>query len=289
MLPVSKKSLRKVSGTGMAGRIALRDRFLGCRDEDKRVKKLLMTTLLALVALMGIDARAGLVEVVEAVKPSLLAIGSYNALKNPRFSFHGTGFVAAEGNLVVTNAHVLPSGAAIDLDSKLMVLLPRAKEAPEFRAATVVSTDPLHDLAVLRIEGSALPVLKLGDSNAVRDGQSVALMGFPVAGALGFMPVTHRGIVASVTSVALPAPTSKQLDERAVRRLREGPFAMFQLDATAYPGNSGGPLLDPETGAVLGVISGGVLKATKESALSLPSGITYAIPVRYVSELLKER
>lgn len=253
------------------------------------MKKLLMTVVWALLAWFAGPSQAGLVEVVEAVKPSVLAIGSYNALKNPRFNFHGTGFVAAEGNLVITNAHVLPSGAAVDLDSRLMVLLPRGKETPELRAATVVSTDPLHDLALLRIEGSSLPALKLGDSNAVKDGQPVALIGFPVAGALGFMPVTHRGIVASVTSVALPAPTSRQLDERAIRRLREGPFAMFQLDATAYPGNSGGPLFDPETGAVLGVISGGVLKAAKEQALSLPSGITYAIPVRYVADLLNER
>jgi S1-C subfamily serine protease len=253
------------------------------------VKKPLLVAVLTILALWASGVRAGLVEVVEAVKPSVLAVGSYNALKNPRFNFHGTGFVAAEGNLVITNAHVIPSGAAVDLDSRLMVLLPRPKEAPEFRAATVVTTDPLHDLALLRIEGSALPVLKLGDSNAVRDGQAVALIGFPVAGVLGFAPVTHRGIVASVTSVALPAPTSRQLDERAIRRLREGPFAMFQLDATAYPGNSGGPLFDPESGVVLGVISGGVLKATKESALSMPSGITYAIPARYVGELLKER
>lgn len=254
------------------------------------MKKPLLFAVSAMLVLWAAAARAGLVEVVDAVKPSVLAVGSYNALKNPRFTFHGTGFVAAEGNLLITNAHVLPSGAAVDLDSRLMVLVPRPREAPpELRPATVVSTDPLHDLALLRIDGSALPVLKLGDSNAVRDGQAIALIGFPVAGALGFSHVTHRGIVASVTSVALPAPTSRQLDERAIRRLREGPFAMFQLDATAYPGNSGGPLFDPETGTVLGVISSGVLKATKESALSLPSGITYAIPARYVSDLLKER
>lgn len=259
------------------------------RDKDAKVKKLVLSVMVGALALHGTYARAGLIEVVETAKPSVLAIGSYNALKNPRFNFHGTGFIAVEGNLVVTNAHVLPSGAVLDLDSRLMVLVPRGRENPELRPAAVVSTDPLHDLALLRIEGAPLPMLKLGDSNNVKDGQAVALIGFPVAGALGFMPVTHRGIVASVTSVALPAPTSRQLDERAVRRLREGPFAMFQLDATAYPGNSGGPLLDPETGAVLGVVSGGVLKATKESALSLPSGITYAIPVRYVSDLLRDR
>jgi S1-C subfamily serine protease len=61
---------------------------------------------------------------------------------------------------------------------------------------------------------------------------------------------------------------------------------VFQLDATAYPGNSGGPLFDPRSGAVFGVISMVLVKGTRESALSQPSGITYAIPSRYVSEML---
>lgn len=251
-------------------------------------KSLLVAWLLVLSALAAV-AHAGLVEVIESVKPSLVAVGSYNALKSPRFSFHGTGFVVASGTLVVTNAHVLPSGNAVDTDSRLMVLLPRAKDAHELRAATVLDTDPLHDLVVLKIEGSPLPALKVADSASVRDGRAVALMGFPIGGALGFMPVTHRGIVASVTSVALPAPTSQQLDPRAIKRLREGPFALFQLDATAYPGNSGGPLLDVDTGEVLGVVNMVLLKGTKESALSQPTGITYAIPSRYVIDLIKDR
>lgn len=252
-------------------------------------KSLLGAGLLLVLVTLGSMARAGLIEVIEAAKPSVLAIGSYNPVKNPRFTFHGSGFVVAGGDLVVTNAHVLPSGAALDVDARLMVLLPRAKSAPELRAASVLSTDPLHDLVLLKIEGSALPALKLADSTAVREGQAVVLMGFPIGGALGFKPVTHRGIVASITAVALPAPTSQQLDPRAVRRLREGSFELFQLDATAYPGNSGGPLLDSETGAVIGVVNMVLLKSTKESALSQPTGISYAIPSRHVAELIKDR
>ena len=61
---------------------------------------------------------------------------------------------------------------------------------------------------------------------------------------------------------------------------------MFQLDATAYPGNSGGPLFDPRSGAVLGVINMVLTKSTRESAMSQPSGISYAIPSRYVLELM---
>lgn len=235
------------------------------------------------------ELQAGMPEVVEAAKPSIVAIGSFNPLKTPRFTFHGSGFIAAEGNLLITNAHVLPSGAAVDLDGRLTALLPRGKAAPELRAASVVATDPLHDLALLKVEGAALPPMKLADSATVREGQEVLLIGFPIAAALGLVPVTHRGIVAALTSIALPAPTSRQLDERAIRQLREGPFELFQLDATAYPGNSGGPLLDAHSGAVVGVVNMTLLKGTKESALSSPTGISYAIPSRYVSDLLKGR
>ena len=76
------------------------------------------------------------------------------------------------------------------------------------------------------------------------------------------------------------------MSERAIRSMRSGPQQVFQLDATAYPGNSGGPLFDPRSGAVFGVISMVLVKGTRESALSQPSGITYAIPSRYVSEML---
>ena len=72
-----------------------------------------------------------------------------------------------------------------------------------------------------------------------------------------------------------------------MRGLRNGTFEIFQLDATAYPGNSGGPLFDPNTGEVLGVMNMVLIKGTRESALSQPSGIAYAIPARFVRELLE--
>ncbi|MDD3381539.1 MAG: serine protease, partial [Rugosibacter sp.] len=56
--------------------------------------------------------------------------------------------------------------------------------------------------------------------------------------------------------------------------------------ATAYPGNSGGPLFDPDTGEVIGILNMVFVKSTKESALEKPSGISYAIPARYLDELL---
>ena len=73
---------------------------------------------------------------------------------------------------------------------------------------------------------------------------------------------------------------------KAVMRLRKS-FDVFQLDATAYPGNSGSPLYDPDSGQVVGVLNMVFVKLTKEKILSDPSGIAYAIPVNHVKDLLK--
>ena len=63
---------------------------------------------------------------------------------------------------------------------------------------------------------------------------------------------------------------------------------MFQLDAVAYPGNSGSPLYETDTCKVVGVINSVYVKESKETLLSSPSGIAYAIPVKYVKQLLKK-
>ena len=117
----------------------------------------------------------------------------------------------------------------------------------------------------------------------------MAIIGYPIGGALGFTPVTHRGIVSAITAIVLPAPSAQSLNAAGGNRLRQGSFDIYQLDATAYPGNSGGPVFDVESGKVIAVINMVLVKGSKESAISYPSGISYAIPVRFVSELLKGR
>jgi S1-C subfamily serine protease len=58
------------------------------------------------------------------------------------------------------------------------------------------------------------------------------------------------------------------------------------LDSTGYPGNSGGPLFLPETGEVIGVLNSGFIKTTKENK-QVSTGISYAIPINYVKELME--
>jgi len=80
-------------------------------------------------------------------------------------------------------------------------------------------------------------------------------------------------------------PHSEHIREQ-IRRLRNR-FDVFQLDATAYPGNSGSPLFELSTGRVIGVVNGVIVKESREAMISDPSGISYAIPSHYVRDLLR--
>lgn len=244
---------------------------------------------LGLLLLAALPSRAGLVEVIEATKPSVLAVGTINPLNSPRFRFRGTGFVVADGNHAITNAHVLPLPADSDFTDRFSVVPPGAKVDQDARLATVVTTDLVYDLALLKFEGAPLPALKLSAEGPVPDGRSIALIGYPIGVVLGFTPISHRGIIAAKVPLAQPLPAARQLDEKTVARMRQGSFNVYQLDATAYPGNSGSPLLDAETGQVLGIVNSGFVKASRESALSQPTGITYAIPARHAAELAARR
>lgn len=252
-----------------------------------------MTTRRALLAGAAalVTARVGaqsLPDIVARVRRSVVPVGTWRETDNPRFGFRGTGFAVGDGTLVATNAHVLPEDAELPSGPRLVVLPAVAERRGELRSARVVAVDRPRDLALLRIEGAPLSPMVLAGGDTVREGQSVALTGFPIGGALGFTPVTHRGIVAAVTAMAQPAPTSGQLDPRAIARLREGNFDVLQLDATAYPGNSGGPVYDADTGDVIGVVNMVLVKGSRESALSQPTGISYAVPVRHLRALLAE-
>jgi len=221
-------------------------------------------------------------------KPSLVLVGTYSETDNPRFQFRGTGFVVGDGHLAATNAHVLPDApnAASDLQRQLVVQVRDAEGQWIRRAATVETLDRAHDLVLLRFDGPAVQTLPLDRGALAAEGTPIVLMGFPLGGALGFSVVTHQGIVSSVVPIALPAPGADGLNARAVRQLREGGFQILQLDAVCYPGNSGGPVIDTDSGRVVGIVNMVLVKGSRESALSSPTGISYAIPIQHVQALL---
>ena len=234
---------------------------------------------------------ASLPDVIDQVRPSIVGIGTAYPPRQPNrkgdpVAYRGTGFVVGNGRLVVTNAHVIPEKLDVDNNQSLAVFSGRGAKA-RAHPARVVRTDTEHDLALLEIQGVTLPALQLGDSEKVREGQEIAFTGFPIGMVLGLYPVTHRGMVAAITPMARPVENARTLNGAQMKRLRNL-FHAFQLDATAYPGNSGSPVYEPDTGRVVGVINSVVVKESKESVLQKPSGISYAIPVTHVHNLLEQ-
>ncbi len=232
--------------------------------------------------------QAGLPETLAEVRHGVVAVGLLSPVKDspkspPRAVYLGSGFAVKDGTLVVTNHHVV--ARKLEPGQRLAVFSGRGRKA-RIHEAEVVKTDPEHDLALLRIGNGRLRPLKLHRGGWIAEGREVAFTGFPLGMVLGLYAVTHKGIVAAITPAAVPAGSSRELNAARIRRLRN-PFMVYQLDAVAYPGNSGSPVYLPESGEVIGVVNSVFVKGSKESVLSQPSGISYAIPVRHLRELLE--
>lgn len=232
------------------------------------------------------SAEADITETLPRIKTSVAGVGTLHPLRNPRIKLMGTGFVVADGLHVVSNAHVAPLLMEEEKGESIAVFL-RGENGVMVRKATIVESDKAHDLLLLKIEGTALPALSLGDSDQAREGEQYFFTGFPIGAVLGLYPATHRAGLAAIAPIFSPPAGAQGLTAKLIKRA-DNPFMMFQLDATAYPGNSGSPLYDADTGVVIGVINSVFVKGAKENALSNPSGITYAIPAKYVRALLEK-
>jgi S1-C subfamily serine protease len=226
------------------------------------------------------------VATIDRVKLGVVAVGTYDRTRSPSFAFRGTGFAVGDGTLIATNAHVLAAPLADARREVFGVLVGQGEGLVRFRQARQVASDASTDLALLRLDGEPLPPLKLGNSDEVREGQSVLFTGFPIGDVLGPYLATHRGMVSAISPIAIPQARSKDLEARLVHQLDAGAFPVFQLDATAYPGNSGSPLYSVDTGQVIGVINMVLIKGSREALLAQPSGITFAIPARHLQALM---
>lgn len=245
----------------------------------------LLCNVLLLTLLTCTSVQAGdLPDTVTAIKPSIVGVGTYQRTRQPAVSLRGTGFVVADGRHALTNLHVIPK--IIDTPKQeTLAIFAGTGENPDVRLAVLEAADTKHDLALLKFSDAPLPPLTLGDSDKVREGERYAFTGFPIGAILGLYPVTHHGIISSITPEIIPLDNSRQLTPELMRRLKK-PYMVFQLDATAYPGNSGSPLYDPDTGTVIGIVNKVFVQGSKENALEKPSGISYAIPIRYAQDLL---
>ena len=250
--------------------------------------KLILPLLVGVQLVLGIAVAGSLdalPDTVERIKPSIVGVGTFQSSRRPPVSLRGTGFVVGDGHYVLTNLHVIPAKLN---NAKLEVLAVFAGEgeSPSVRLAAKVAEDAEHDVVLLKFSDEALPAMALGDSDQVREGQLYAFTGFPIGAILGLHPTTHRGIVSAITPDIMPSNSSGELSAELLSRLKYS-YRVFQLDATVYPGNSGSPLYDPVTGTVIGVINKVFVQGNnKKNALEKPSGISFAIPIRYAKALL---
>jgi len=234
-------------------------------------------------------AVADLADTLARIKPSLVAVGTYQRTRNPGFSFSGTGFVVGDGTLVATSAHVLKE--ILD-DANLetyavAVAAPAGSGDGRVLQARRVAVDRERDVAILRLDSARLPAIALREGEDVREGQAYAFSGFALGEVLGFFPVTRLGIISSIAPAAIPVASARQLkDGGAVRQLAKGALRVYQLDASAHPGHSGSPLFDPERGDVVGIINMLLVSGTRDQARAAATGIPYAIPIRHLRDLI---
>lgn len=171
----------------------------------------------------------------------------------------GTGFIIDDQGHIVTNWHVVESG------EQFQVIFANG----ERRDATLIGSDQLSDLAVVKVEGDLPAIVPFGDSDALQPGQSVLAIGSPLG---AFTNTVTRGIV-SATNRDFPGQTGATQYTNLV-----------QHDAAINPGNSGGPLFNLN-GEVVGVNTLGI---PTDSSGQPVQGLFFAIPSNVVSRLAQE-
>jgi len=174
----------------------------------------------------------------------LLAV-SLHAAPYSTPTWAGTGFVVNANGYLVTCYHVV-NGTALLRVFFGNVMYP----------ASVVRTDEVNDLALIKIDATGLPTLPLADGTNVKKGQDLRVFGYPLASLVGTDLKVSGGMFSG---------TAKVNDQ-----------TYWQVDAALNGGNSGGPATDL-TGAVLGVAAAKIKEAP---------GINFIVPVQQVKQLL---
>jgi serine protease Do len=163
----------------------------------------------------------------------------------------GSGFIISPDGYILTNAHVVDGAMSVTV---------KLNDQRELNAR-VVGTDPLSDVALLKVAAKGLPIVEVGDARSLRVGQWVLAIGSP----FGFDHSASQGIVSALR-----------------RNLPDGAYVPFiQTDVPINPGNSGGPLIDL-AGRVVGINS----QIYSKSGGYM--GVAFAIPVDIAMDVAKQ-
>jgi len=160
----------------------------------------------------------------------------------------GSGFLISPTGLIITNYHVIE-----DADKAIIALINKHKRVDTYNITSVVATDSIKDIAILKIKGQGLPYVTIGDSDLVKPGQKVFAIGNPE----GYTNTISDGIISQI------------------RGLEKG-IKLFQITAPISRGSSGGALFN-EIGEVIGITNMGDWYG---------QNINFAVPINYVKELV---
>ncbi len=162
----------------------------------------------------------------------------------PSGSRQGSGFLVDSSGRIITNNHVIRDARSVRL---------KLASGDVYDAATVLAVDERRDIAVLQIPGFDLPALPMGNSDSVRIGSPVVLIGSP----LGLENTVTTGIISG-------------------RRQEPEGFQLLQISAPASQGSSGGPVMSL-SGEVVGIAS---------SQMQAGQNLNFAVPINYARGLL---
>jgi serine protease Do len=205
----------------------------------------------AVATRVAADAAASVVTIVTEVG------GTNNPLiGNAGATGSGSGFVVSADGLILTNNHVI-SGA-----TTIRVTFEDGREL----AATVVTTDAQHDLALVRVTATGLTPLALGDSGTLTVGEVAIAIGSPLG---TFSDTITQGIVSGLGRTIDVSETGSRRTTHLT--------GLIQTDAAINPGNSGGPLLDA-AGKVIGIVT---------ASASNSQGVGFAIPIAVALPLIR--
>jgi serine protease Do len=160
----------------------------------------------------------------------------------------GTGFVVRADGWIATNLHVIVGGPHVK------VTLRDLRGDRELDVVEVLAASPEHDLALVRVEAHGLPIVALGDSDAMRPGDSVVAIGNP----LGLEDTVSNGLVSA-------------------RRTIDAGTEVLQISAPIAPGSSGGPIFN-DRGEVVGVAT---------AVLQQGQNLNFGMPARYLVPMMK--
>jgi hypothetical protein len=175
---------------------------------------------LFIITLIAPTAWAQYEEIVARSKPAVVLIVN----EMTQGSTGGTGFFIDANGYIATNRHVIEDA------NRITVLTPDGKRLP----AWVVRYSTVFDAAIIKVIGVGFPTLPLGDSDTVRQGQEVLVVGYGGGFVPGMQSVAEVTVTRGIVSALRPAA------------------GLIQIDAAINPGNSGGPVLN-RSGEVIGV------------------------------------